>query len=164
MHFRLGFTSVNAPERVVLATWEIRSKTSMERAVWKTWPVMWISRKSSEWWSSSAHFYRTDIPSSQHRICRSCSNYPLSPIAVPLTVTPEQLLDLDPGEAQVSLVVDTAAGSCYNVREDVCNYGHFFHSRETAMRWQAAHPHALILSVEEAYQVGKLVEGYHARK
>ena len=61
--------------------------------------------------------------------------------------------------AQVSLVVDVAAGPCYNMREDVCNYGHFFASREAATQWQAAHPQAVILSVEEAYQVGKLVEG-----
>jgi hypothetical protein len=51
----------------VLATWDIRSKTSRERAVWKTLPVIWIRRKRSEWWSSSAHFYGTDIQSSQHR-------------------------------------------------------------------------------------------------
>ena len=68
-------------------------------------------------------------------------------------------VDLDPGEAQVSLVVDVAAGCCHNVREDVCHYGHFFASREAAFLWQAAHQEAVILSVEEAYQVGKLVEG-----
>jgi len=28
---------------------------------------MWIRRKRAEWWSSSAHFYGTDIPSSHHR-------------------------------------------------------------------------------------------------
>src|SRR5258707_14290368 len=50
-----------------LYDWDIRSKTSRERAVWNTLPVMWIRRKSSEWWSSSAHFYRTAIPRSQHR-------------------------------------------------------------------------------------------------
>src|SRR5215831_2031284 len=39
----------------VLATWDIRSKTSRERTLWKTLPVMWISKKRSEWWPSSAH-------------------------------------------------------------------------------------------------------------
>jgi hypothetical protein len=46
----------------------------------------------------------------------------------------------------------------------VCNYGHFFASREAATQWQAAHQEALILSIEEAYQVGKLVEGYRFRQ
>jgi alkylmercury lyase len=70
--------------------------------------------------------------------------------SIRLTVTPAQVLDLDPGEAQVSLVVDVAAECCYNVREDVCNYGHFFASREAATQWQTAHPQAVIISVEEA--------------
>ena len=34
--------------------------------MWKTLLVMWISRKRSECWSSSAHFYGTDIQSSQY--------------------------------------------------------------------------------------------------
>ncbi len=80
-------------------------------------------------------------------------------LSIRLTLTPEQVLDLDPGEAQVSLVVDVAAGCCLNVREDVCHYGHFFASREAAFLWQAAHQEVVILSVEEAYRVGKLVEG-----
>jgi alkylmercury lyase len=83
--------------------------------------------------------------------------------SIQLTVTPEQVLDLDPGEAQISLVVDIAAEGCHNVRDDVCNYGHFFASRKAATQWQAAHPQVVILSVEEAYQVGKLVEGARFR-
>jgi alkylmercury lyase len=91
------------------------------------------------------------------------SRCPVTGSSIRLTVTPEQVLDLDPGEAQVSLVVDVAAECCYNVREDVCNYGHFFASREAATQWQAAHPQVVTLSVEEAYQVGKLVEGARFR-
>ena len=87
------------------------------------------------------------------------SRCPVTGSSIHLIVTPEQVLDLEPAEAQVSLVVDVAAGCRHNVREDVCNYGHFFASREAAFLWQAAHQEAVILSVEEAYQVGKLVEG-----
>jgi hypothetical protein len=61
------------------------------------------------------------------------------------------------------LVAHEVAACCHNVREDVCNYGHFFHEAVTVTQWQAAHPHALILSVEEAYQVGKLVKDYRSR-
>jgi alkylmercury lyase len=87
------------------------------------------------------------------------SRCPVTGSSIHLTITPEQVLDLDPAEAQVSLVVDVAVGCRHNVREDVCNYGHFFASREAAFLWQAAHHEVVILSVEEAYQVGKLVEG-----
>jgi alkylmercury lyase len=102
-------------------------------------------------------------PVELHLSAQVTSRCPVTASSIQLTVTPEQVLDLDPGEAQVSLVVDVAAGCCYNVREDVCNYGHFFASREAAFEWQVAHRQAVILSVEEAYQVGKLVEGSRFR-
>ncbi len=98
-------------------------------------------------------------PVELHLSAQVTSRCPVTGSSIQLTVTPEQVLDLDPGEAQVSLVVDVAAECCYNVREDVCNYGHFFASREAALLWQAAHRQVVILSVKEAYQVGKLVEG-----
>src|SRR6266700_358796 len=102
-------------------------------------------------------------PVALHLSAQVTSRCPVTGSSIQLTVTPEQVLDLDPAEAQVSLVVDVAAECCYNVREDVCNYGHFFASREAALLWQAAHQEAVILSVEEAYQVGKLVEGARFR-
>ena len=102
-------------------------------------------------------------PVELHLSAQVTSRCPVTGSSIQLTVMPEQVLDLDPGEAQVSLVVDVVAGCCYNVREDVCNYGHFFASREAATPWQAAHQEAVILSVEEAYQVGKLVEGSRFR-
>lgn len=84
------------------------------------------------------------------------SRCPVTGRNISLTVTPEHVLD--PPEAQISLVVDVAVECCSNVREDVCTYGHFFHSREAATQWQEGCPHPLHLSVEEAYQVGKLVD------
>jgi len=102
-------------------------------------------------------------PVELHLSAQVTSRCPVTGRSIQLMVTPEQVLDLDPGEAQVSLVVDVAPECCYNVREDVCNYGHFFASREAATPWQAAHQEAVILSVEEAYQVGKLVEGSRFR-
>lgn len=102
-------------------------------------------------------------PVELHLSAQVTSRCPVTGSSIRFTVTPEQVLDLDPGEAQVSLVVDVAAEYCYNVREDVCNYGHFFASRQAATRWQAAHQEVVILSVEEAYQVGKLVEGARFR-
>ena len=98
-------------------------------------------------------------PVELHLSAQVTSRCPVTGSNIQLKVTPEQVLDLDPGEAQVSLVVDVAAGCGSNVRQDVCNYGHFFASRKAALRWQAAHREAVILSVEEAYRVGKLVEG-----
>ena len=102
-------------------------------------------------------------PVELHLSAQVTSRCPVTGSSMQFTVTPEQVLDLDSGEAQVSLVVDVAAECCSNVRQDVCNYGHFFASREAATLWQAAHRQAVILSVEEAYQVGKLIEGARFR-
>jgi alkylmercury lyase len=102
-------------------------------------------------------------PVELHLSAQVTSRCPVTGSSIRLTVTPEQVLDLDPGEAQVWLVVDVAAECCYNVREDVCNYGHFFASHQAAFLWQVAHPQVVILSVEEAYQVGKLIEGSRFR-
>ena len=102
-------------------------------------------------------------PVELHLSAQVTSRCPVTGSSIQLTVTPEQVLDLDPGAAQVSLVVDVAPECCSNVRQDVCNYGHFFASREAALLWQAAHSQAVILSVEEAYQVGRLVEGSRFR-
>ena len=103
-------------------------------------------------------------PVGLHLSAQVTSRCPVTGSSIHLTVTPEQVFDLVPGEAQVSLIVDVAAGCCHNVREDVCNYGHFFASCEAATQWQAAHHQAVILSVEEVYQVGKLVEGSRFRE
>ncbi len=78
-------------------------------------------------------------PVELHLSAQVTSRCPVTGSSIHLTVTPEQVLGLEPAESQVSLVVDVAGGCRHNVREDVCNYGHFFASREAAFRWQAAH-------------------------
>jgi alkylmercury lyase len=90
------------------------------------------------------------------------SHCPVTGRTISLLVTPEEMFDLNPPEAQISLVVDGEVECCHHMREEVCNDGHFFHSREAALHWQATHLHALILSVQEAYQVGKLAEDFLA--
>jgi alkylmercury lyase len=102
-------------------------------------------------------------PVELHLSAQVTSRCPVTGSSIHLTVTPEQVLGLDPAEAQVSLVVEVAAECCSNVREDVCTYGHFFASPEAATRWQETHQEVLILSVEEAYQVGKLLIGSRAK-
>ena len=102
-------------------------------------------------------------PVELHVSAQITSRCPVTGKNIRLTVTPERVLDLDPPDAQVSLVVEVAAGGCSNVREDVCTYGHFFASPEAATRWQETHQEVLILSVEEAYQVGKLLIGSRAK-
>ncbi len=85
------------------------------------------------------------------------SRCPITAEAIRFTATPEQIYDLDPQAAMISLVIRDAAASSTNIRGIFCCYSHFFSSPQAAASWQQAHPDALLLSVEEAYQVGKIV-------
>jgi len=84
-------------------------------------------------------FDTLNYPVELHLSAQVTSRCPVTGSSIHLTVTPEQVLGLEPAESQVSLVVDVAGGCRHNVREDVCTYGHFFASLEAAFRWQAAH-------------------------
>src|SRR5258707_10171983 len=102
-------------------------------------------------------FATLTYPVALHLSAQVTSRGPVTGRSIHLTVTHEQVLDLDPAEAQVSLTVDVAAGCCHNVREDVCNYWHFFSSPEAATQMQTGEPPAVILSVGENHQGSKSV-------
>lgn len=77
-----------------------------------------------------------------------------------LTVTPQQLVDLDPPDAVMSLALPSASACCHDLRGTFCHESRFFSSPDAAARWQATIPDALILLMEEAYQVAQLVVAY----
>lgn len=57
-----------------------------------------------------------------------------------------------PAGAVISIVEPDGA---HGVRQGFCNYIHFFQSAETAAPWLEKHPGALLLSVSDAYLLGK---------
>jgi hypothetical protein len=65
-----------------------------------------------------------------------------------LTVTPHGVERVEPDTAVVS--------SMGSVPGKDCVYGRFFTSRETASQWLSEHPGAVILTLNEVYQVWKL--------
>jgi alkylmercury lyase len=85
------------------------------------------------------------------------SQCPVTAETIRFTVTAEQIADLDPKGAVISLVISDATASSSNVRETFCCYSHFFSSSAAPASWQKKHPDALLLSVEEAYQVATFV-------
>ncbi len=118
-------------------------------------------------------------PVALHLSAQVTSRCPVTGRSIHLTVTPEQVLDLDPAEAQVSLsvtptgiheltladavvsiVIPGQGSSCNGDRGSFCNQSRFFRSKRDALMWQGAHPDARILCVEDAYRLGKLVARY----
>jgi alkylmercury lyase len=86
-----------------------------------------------------------------HSACE-VSSQPITFIA-----TPEGIMDLSPTTSVLSLILPTERCDC--VRGTFCQQSLFFQSEERAALWMAQHPEAMLLSVEEAAAVGKLVAG-----
>lgn len=93
---------------------------------------------------------------------RVLSLCPTTGRAIRLTVTPQQLVDLDPPDAVMSLALPSASACCHDLRGTFCHESQFFSSRDAAVTWQATHPDALILGLKVAYQVAQLVVVYQA--
>ena len=85
------------------------------------------------------------------------SRCPVSGVRVRLTVTPEGIDYLDPAGALVSVVVPDASGARCDVRGVFCRHVHFFGGPEAGAAWRAAHPEAVLLSVEDAHAVARFV-------
>jgi alkylmercury lyase len=73
---------------------------------------------------------------------------------VHIEVTSAEIEAVEPTAAVVSIV---AARDLANFRRVSCNNAHFFSSQEAASRWLEKHPEATILSVEDAFRLGRFI-------
>jgi alkylmercury lyase len=73
---------------------------------------------------------------------------------VHIEVAPAGIELVEPPSAVVSIV---AVRDLANLRRISCNNTHFFSSPEAASRWLEKHPEASILSVEDAFRLGRLI-------
>jgi alkylmercury lyase len=80
---------------------------------------------------------------------------PISGEKVQLIGTPEGARDVEPSTAVVSWVPGTQ--NWENVRAGFCNLTNFFTSVETASEYVSKHPGLIIVSVDEVFQLGKLL-------
>jgi alkylmercury lyase len=87
-------------------------------------------------------------PASIESPCRSTG----SPVRI--EVTPAGIEAAEPSSAVVSII---AARDLASFRSVGCNNTHFFSYPEAASRWLEKHPEASILSVEDAFRLGRLI-------
>ena len=80
---------------------------------------------------------------------------PVTGEPVTLVVHPDGVRDLRPAGAVVSMVVPDAPFG-YDVIEAFCSRVFFFASEATGAKWAAEHPGTTILSVDDAFQVGRV--------
>ncbi len=74
---------------------------------------------------------------------------------ITFVATPKGILDLLPATSLLSLILPAERCDC--VRGTFCQQSLFFESEEAASPWLDSHPEAVLLSVEEAALVGRLV-------
>ena len=74
---------------------------------------------------------------------------------VRVEVGPEGIRRVEPVTAVVSIVVPKDSTS--NLRGSFCSEVHFFRSEEVAHEWLSSHPGALILSVRDAFELGRML-------
>ena len=88
------------------------------------------------------------------------SSCTVSGAPVTLSVTPAGVHDLTPASAIVSVVIPELGSSCNGDRGSFCTQSLFFRSRREALVWQTSSPNIRLLSVADAYQVGRLLARY----
>jgi len=89
------------------------------------------------------------------RTARVISSCPVTGKTIRLTVTSETIVDLSPASAVVSVHLPGEDTDLCKVQEDICNDGHFFVSLSVASTWPSLHPRAVLLSLEEAAELGR---------
>lgn len=85
------------------------------------------------------------------------STCPVSKRLIRLLIEPDRIGHCNPDGAHISIV---ALGSCeskVNVRDGFCCHVHFFGSQDTAHTWLLEHKDAIILPVNEAFKLAKII-------
>jgi len=96
------------------------------------------------------------FPPSLHVQAQVQSTCPVTGQSITFVATPEgTVLDLSPASGVMSLIVPANRGDC--TRATFCQQSLLFQSEQAAATFLAVHPEALLLSVEEAAYVGRLV-------
>jgi alkylmercury lyase len=86
---------------------------------------------------------------------------PLTGETVRLTVTPEGVKEVQPEGAVVSFLYPDGPFEA-DVVQSFCHFVLFFASRQSAQRWSADHPGTFLLSVDEAFELGRLTNRLRA--
>jgi alkylmercury lyase len=92
------------------------------------------------------------------------STCPITDQSITFVATPEGVIkELAPVSAVLSLMIPTKQSDC--VRSSFCEQSLFFQSEQAASSWLDQHPAAILLSIQEAARVGKLLaDSRFARK
>ena len=82
------------------------------------------------------------------------SKCPASDVIVKLTVSPEKIESMEPGNAVISIIIPDESDACCNVRSAFCNKIFFFDSEKSAVQW-IKDKDIIIMPVYNAFLLGQ---------
>ncbi|MGQ0551573.1 MAG: organomercurial lyase [Armatimonadota bacterium] len=95
------------------------------------------------------------IPGILGKNARVESADPVTKQKISLVVGPNGVKEVTPAGTVVSFLAPETPFDA-DVIQSFCHFVHFFSSPETASKWISEHPNTFILSVNEAYELGRL--------
>jgi alkylmercury lyase len=95
------------------------------------------------------------IPEIIKKTARVESTCPVTGSKIALTVTPEEIKELEPPGTVMSFVTPEAGKIRENVILNFCHYIHFFSSAEAGSKWISHNQGTLVLSLAEAFDLGQ---------
>ncbi len=104
-------------------------------------------------WCAFDGLFLPQLLDSPARITTAC---PVTRVDIRLTVTPEGVEKADPTGVVMSFVMPETAGYRADLRGTFCRYVNFFASDQAGATWLTGNPGAVILSLAEAYALGRI--------
>ena len=95
------------------------------------------------------------IPELLNTTAQITSHCALSGDEISLTISPTGIESAQPDQIMVSFLVPDEGELKENITTSFCHYVFFFHSQEAGEHWMAEHPGTFLLSLDEAFAVGK---------
>ncbi len=83
------------------------------------------------------------------------SRCPVTSDAIQLTVTPQEVKELNPPGVVISFLTPEETKIRENVIVNFCHYVHFFTSKNAGMEWTSKNEGTFLLSLEEAFHLAK---------
>jgi alkylmercury lyase len=104
-------------------------------------------------WCAFDALFLPEVLGGSAQITSSC---PVTEAEIHLTVTSDGPEAVAPRETVMSFVMPSADNCCTDLRGVFCNHVNFLASRQAAAAWSARNPDAAILSLSEAFALGRI--------
>ncbi len=104
-------------------------------------------------WCAFDTLFLPEVLGGSARVSSKC---PITAKEIRFTVTEEGPQAVTPGETVMSFVMPSTDTCCTDLRDVFCNHVNFLASRQAGAAWLARNPDATILSLNDAFALGRI--------